>query len=128
MNNDPTAESQYAPSPNYNLQARQMRLTPRGASHVPHSRVFPRVKGGQCEHCGTIDSSQPGDMQYKLCEHYRGKDLRCVYCPANKDQDEVVRNSTLQVREHPYRPGELLVWCGSYECIKAFEAEFNIKN
>lgn len=128
MNNEnPTTESQYAPTPNYSLQPRNMRLTPRGQSHVPQSRVFPKVCGGQCEYCGVMDVNQPGDMQYKLCEHYRGKDLRCVYCPLNKDQEEVVRNSTLIVFEHPYRHGELLVRCGAYECIKAFEQEFNIK-
>lgn len=127
MNENPTTESQYAQSPNYAQQPRNMRLTPRGASHVPVSRVFPRVKGGQCEFCGTLDASQPGDQQYKLCPHYRGKELRCVYCPLNKDQEEVVRNSTLQVREHPYRPGELLVFCAAYDCIRAFEREFNIK-
>ena len=108
----------------YSAQPKNMRLTPRGATSSPLSRRFPEVRGGQCEFCGTLDPSQPGDMQYKLCPHYRGMDLKCVYCPPSKDQDEVVRNSTLNVAEHPYRPGELIVWCKSFECSKKHEEAF----
>jgi len=108
----------------YSAQPRNMRLTPRGATSAPMSRRFPEVRGGQCEFCGTLDPNQPGDVQYKLCPHYRGMDLKCVYCPPNKDQDEVVRNSTLNVAEHPYRPGELIVWCKSFECSKKHEEAF----
>lgn len=119
---------QTANMPDYTAQPRNMRLTPRGASSSPMSRVFPKVLGGQCEFCGTLDPYQPGDLQYKLCPHYRGMNLKCVYCPPNKDQDEVVRNSTLLVREHPYRPGELLVWCQSFECRKKHEEAFKTSN
>ena len=97
---------------------RNMKLTPRGASSEPVSRRFPQIRGGQCAFCGTLDSTQPGDLQYKLCPHYRGMEMKCVYCPLNKDQEEVVRNSTLNVAEDPYNPGTLIVWCGSYECSK----------
>jgi hypothetical protein len=114
--------------PDYSAQPRNMRLTPRGATSTPMSRRFPRVLGGQCEFCGTLDPHQPGDLQYKLCPHYRGMDLKCVYCPPNKDQEEVVRNSTLNVAEHPYRPGELLVWCQSFECVKKHEQAFKTSN
>ena len=110
--------------PDYTQSPRNMRLTPRGTVSSPVSRVFPQIKGGQCEFCGTIDPYQSGDVQYKLCQHYRGMEMRCAYCPQSKDQDEVVRNSTLQVREHPYRPGELLVWCGSFECTKKHNEAF----
>lgn len=129
MNNEtPTTAGQNAQLPNYSLMPRNMRLTPRGVSTAPMSRVFPQVKGGVCEFCGVLDSHQPGDMQYKLCPHYRGMELKCVYCPLEKNQDEVVRNSTLNVREHPYRPGEMVVWCGSFECSKAHLAAFNQPN
>jgi len=111
---------------NYSSQPRNMRLTPRGVTSSPMSRRFPQVRGGQCEFCGTIDPLQPGDLQYKLCPHYRGMDLKCVYCPGSKDQEEVVRNSTLNVAEHPYRPGELIVWCGSFECSRKHEEAFKI--
>ena len=115
-------------TPNYSSQPRNMRLTPRGASSSPMSRRFPEVRGGQCEYCGTLDANQPGDMQYKLCPHFRGMELKCVYCPASKDQEEVVRNSTLNVAEHPYRPGELVVWCKSFECSKKHEEAFKISS
>lgn len=115
-------------TPNYASQPRNMRLTPRGASSSPYSRRFPEVRGGQCEFCGTLDPYQPGSLQYKLCPHFRGMDLKCVYCPLNKDQEEVVRNSTLNVAEHPYRPGELLVWCKSFECSRKHEEAFKQSN
>lgn len=102
-----------APRP---VTPREMHLSPRGVSSEPVSRRFPQVRAGQCEFCGTIDPNQPGQYQYKLCPHYRGMDLRCVYCPQSKDQEEVVRNSVLNVAEDPHNPGSLLVWCGSFEC------------
>lgn len=128
INETPGTLPQNANVPNYSSQPRNMRLTPRGASSSPMSRRFPEVRGGQCEFCGTLDPNQPGDLQYKLCPHYRGMDLKCVYCPHSKDQDEVVRNSTLNVAEHPYRPGELIVWCKSFECSKKHEEAFKISS
>ena len=125
MNNEtPGTLPQSAMTPNYSYQPRNMRLTQRGAPSIPMSRVFPEVRGGQCEFCGTIDPNQPGDLQYKLCPHFRGMDLKCVYCPHSKDQNEVVRNSVLKVREHPYHPDELVIWCQSFECKKKFEEQF----
>ncbi len=124
MNESPATLGQNVNAPDYSQQPRNMRLTPRGATSSPTSRVFPRVLGGQCEFCGTIDPTQPGDMQYKLCPHYRGMDLKCVYCPPTRDQEDVVRSSRLNVREHPYRPGELLVWCQQFDCIQKHEAAF----
>lgn len=129
MNSEtPGTSPQTAQVPNYSAQPRNMRLTSRGAASTPYSRRFPEVRGGQCEFCGTLDPNQPGDLQYKLCPHYRGMDLKCVYCPPNKDQAEVVRNSTLNVAEHPYRPGELIVWCKSFECSKRHEEAFKISS
>ncbi len=116
MNETPATSGPNVNVPNYSHQPRNMRLSPRGATSSPMSRRFPEIRGGQCEFCGTIDPNQPGQLQYKLCPHYRGMDAKCVYCPEHKDQDEVVRNSTLNVAEHPYRPGELLMWCKSFEC------------
>lgn len=127
MKNDTSGTlPQNANIPNYSSQPRNMRLTPRGVSSSPMSRRFPQVRGGQCEYCGTLDPNQPGDLQYKLCPHYRGMDLKCVYCPMSKDQEEVVRNSTLNVAEHPYRAGELLIWCKSFECSRKHEEAFKI--
>lgn len=109
---------------NYSAMPRNMKMTPRGQVTAPYSQVFPQIRGGQCEHCGTIDPYQDGQDQYKLCPHYKGMEMRCAYCPVDKNQDEVVRNSTLNVRRHPYRPDEILVWCGSFECSKKHEEAF----
>jgi hypothetical protein len=117
---------QNAQVPNYSSMPRNMRLTPRGVTSAPMSRRFPQIRAGQCEYCGTLDPYQPGDVQYKLCPHYRGMDMKCVYCGEKRNQDDVVRNSTLNVAEHPYRPGELLVWCNSSECAKAHEQAFKL--
>jgi hypothetical protein len=101
-----------------------MRLTPRGVTSEPLSRRFPDVIGGTCEFCGTLDPNVQGQHQYQLCEHYKGMELKCVYCPPTKDQEDVVRSSTLHVAEHPFRPGELVVWCGSFECSKNHREAF----
>lgn len=122
MNESSGTEPQYAPV--RPVTPREMQLSPRGSSSEPVSRRFPQVRAGQCEHCGTIDPNQPGQYQYKLCPHYRGMDLRCVYCPQSKDQDEVVRNSILNVAEDPFNHGSLVVWCGSFECSKRHEQRY----
>lgn len=104
--------------PNYASQPREMRVERQGADNVPMSRRFPQVRGGQCEFCGTVDPRQPGHLQYKLCPHYRGMEMRCVYCPREKDQVEIVRISKINVAEHPFQPGTLITWCNSTECSK----------
>lgn len=97
---------------------REMRLERQGADTVPLSRRFPEIRAGQCEFCGVIDPNQPGHLQYKLCPHYRGMEAKCIYCPHEKDQVEVVRASRMNVAEHPYQPGVLIMWCNSTECSK----------
>ena len=109
------------PSP---MTPSNMRLTPRGATSAPLTRHFPEVRAGQCAYCGTIDPHQPGHLQYKLCPHYRGMDLKCIYCSPNRDQAETVKQSTIKVFENPYRPGELVTHCGSFDCVKKFEEAF----
>lgn len=105
---------------------REMRLTPPGSSSAPMSRRFPEIRGGQCEACGTIDPNVPGDQQYKLCPHYKGMSMKCVFCPDSKDHDEVVRGSKMIVMEDPYNPNNLLTLCGAYECTRKFEKKFNV--
>jgi hypothetical protein len=113
-------------TPNYSAQPREMRLERQGADTVPMSRRFPQIRGGQCEFCGVIDPHQPADLQYKLCSHYRGMEAKCVYCPREKDQHEVVRISKLNVAEHPYQAGVLIMWCNSTECSKKHLERFKI--
>ncbi len=109
-----------------NAEPKNMRLTPPGESSYPMSRRFPEIRGGVCEYCGVIDKNYPGDQQYKLCPHYKGMNMKCVFCPDSKDHDEVVRASKMIVMEDPYSPGNLVTLCGSYECTRKFEKKFNI--
>lgn len=124
MNNETSGTApQNAPIP---LQ--HMRLERGGAVNAQMSRRFPRILGGVCEYCGVIDRNQPGEYQYKLCPHYRGMDMRCVYCPDHKDPIDVVRQSTLNVAEHPDKQGVMIAWCGAFECRQKHLARFKISN
>jgi len=82
-------------------------------AHVVH---YPTVRSGICDRCGVVDSNYDSTVQYKLCEHYRGKQLACSYCPSSADADEVVRISILQVMDSPDNANELIVVCNSSEC------------
>lgn len=88
--------------------------------------VFPEVRGGVCEFCGVIDGNYPSEMQYKMCPHYRGKQLLCSYCPAEKNQDEIIRNSIMRVLQHPDKANTLIVHCNSYECKKKHEEKWKV--
>lgn len=103
-----------------------MRLTPPGESNELMVRTFPRIKGGVCEHCGVIDPNYPGNVQYKFCQHYKGRDMKCVFCKENADHADVVRLSDMKVFEDPYAPGHLVTLCGSYECTKKFRAKYHL--
>ena len=125
-----TTERQSAPDPvpqqvmYQQVPLQQMQVERMGTQNEPYTRRFPQIRGGQCEFCGTLDPNQPGNMQYKLCPHYRGKTIRCSYCADTKDPDEVIAHSALNVAESPDRPGTLVVWCDSYECSQAHLKRF----
>lgn len=87
---------------------------------------YPNVRGGICDRCGVLDQNVDSVNQYKLCEHYRGKQLHCSYCPGTKDPDEVIRHSVLQVMDSPTNPNELVVVCNSYECSKRHLERFEV--
>jgi hypothetical protein len=101
-----------------------MHVERRGVSSEPYVRRFPQVRAGTCEFCGVIDPYQPAQFQYKLCPHYRGKDLWCTYCDQSKNPEEVVGKSILNIAESPNNPNELIVWCDSYECSRAHNTRF----
>lgn len=105
-------------------QPRQLQVERQGARSEPYTRRFPEVRGGICEYCGVIDQNYPSQQQYKLCEHYKGMQLRCSYCPDSKDPDEVIYHTALKVAEHPDRPGTMIAWCDSYECSSAHLKRF----
>lgn len=105
-------------------QPRQMTIERQGSRSEPYVRRFPQVRGGICEFCGVLDPNTPSEFQYKLCPHYRGQQLRCSYCEENKNPDEVISRSTMNVAEHPDRAGVMIVWCDSYDCSRKHEARF----
>lgn len=96
-----------------------------GLNAEQFTRRYPRVFGGVCEFCGVLDKNVDSVNQYKLCEHYRGMQLRCSYCDSSKDSDEVIRRSELKVADSPDNPNQLVVWCDSYECSEKHLNRFN---
>lgn len=121
----PATERVSAPATQW-VMPRQKILERQGDVSAPYSLRSPQVRGGICEFCGVIDPNQPSQYQYKLCPHYRGMQLRCTYCPAVKDSDDVIYHSTLNVAEHPDNPDKLVVWCDSYECSKKHVERFKV--
>lgn len=109
------------------MNPKDLVLTQPGQANVPMSRRFPRVLGGQCEHCGTLDKNVDGRYQYKICPHFKDMNLKCVFCKESADHDEVIRHSELLVMEDPQYPGRLLTLCGQFECNKKFEDKYGIK-
>ena len=106
------------------VMPRQKQLERQGNATSAYSHRSPQVRGGVCEFCGVLDPHQPSQYQYKLCPHYRGMELRCTYCPATKDADDVNYHAILNIAEHPDNPDKLVVWCDSYECSKKHTARF----
>lgn len=99
---------------------------------VPYTRIYPQVRGGQCEYCGVLDNTLPATEQYKLCPHYRNMGaIRCSYCDASRDPNEVMRMAVMNVHDHPYekdaygRP-KLVVVCDRYECSNKHLARFGV--
>jgi len=126
----PETEAQpvVAPTP-----APRRTLERHGSRAVPVTRRLPQVRGGVCEYCGIIDNKVPSQFQYKLCPHFReiveslgGGPIRCSYCDANKDPDEVIGFSKMNIAEHPDRPGTFIAWCDQYKCSRAHEQRFMV--
>jgi hypothetical protein len=95
-----------------------------GAKSEPYVRHYPQVIAGICEFCGVMDKNQPSQVQYKLCSHYKGMQLRCSYCDESKDPDEVIYKATLNITDHPTSSGELVVCCDAYTCLGKHQARF----
>ena len=103
-----------------------------GGKTVPYTIMYPLIKGGQCDYCGTLDKNQPAVYQYKLCPHFRGMgDIVCSYCDPSKDPNEVIRYSVMKIHDHPYDKDELgrpklVAVCDSYECSGKHQARFEV--
>lgn len=104
----------------------------RGTRTEPYTRRLPQVRGGVCEFCGVIDPLVASQDQYRMCSHFRNiGELQCSYCPDAKSPTDVVRQSVLNVAEHPTALDEngnkvFVVWCNSYECSRKHEQRFKV--
>lgn len=101
----------------------------RGSGTVPYVHHYPEVRGGVCEWCGIVDDKLPSIVQYKVCSHFKflkGADLQCSYCPDAKDPNEVTRSHTLNVYDSPTHPGEVVVTCDDYECVRKHRSRFQV--
>lgn len=103
---------------------RHKQVERQGSRAEPYTRRHPQVRGGVCDHCGIIDPNVPAEHQYKLCQHYRGMQLRCSYCDENKDPNETVYHAVLNVADSPQDPNTLIVWCNAFECSRRHEQRF----
>lgn len=121
----PATERVSAPATNW-VMPRQKQLERQGGATSAYSIRYPQVRGGVCEYCGVLDPQTPSQLQYKLCPHYRGMQLRCTYCPPTKESDDVIYHSTLNIAEHPDNPDKLVVWCDSYGCSQKHEERFKV--
>lgn len=88
-----------------------------GGNTSPMVHFYPTVRAGICDRCGVIDVNTESVNQYKLCEHYRGKQLMCSYCPNTANVDEVVSHSILTISDSPTNPNELVVCCNATSCV-----------
>ena len=125
MENNPTDGAVTAPQTGF-VPLEQMEIERKGTRSVPITRRLPRVIGGVCEYCGTLDPNVPSQYQYKLCGHYRGRQLACSYCPEGKNPDDVIYHHTLNVAAHPDNPRKMVVWCDSTTCADAHLKRFNL--
>jgi hypothetical protein len=120
----PVAQPAPQPMPQWQPIPRPKTIERQGDLTEPIVARYPRVIGGVCEFCGTLDKNVPAEFQYKLCPHYRGMDLRCSYCPAGKDSSEVVSHAKLNIYGKPGSPDELIVVCNSYDCTRKHQQRF----
>jgi hypothetical protein len=96
-----------------------------GQVSTPYTRMKPHVIGGICEFCGVVDNTQPSEVQYQLCPHFKDIGLlQCSYCPQNADPIDVIKKANIKVHEHPDKPGVWVAVCDSYNCTAAHEKRF----
>lgn len=108
------------------MSAINKQIERKGSGTSPVVDVYPTVRAGICDRCGVLDQNVDSVHQYKLCSHYRGKQLMCSYCPSTTNPDEVIQRSIMQVFGSPTNPNELVVVCNTTTCqdkhFKRFQA------
>lgn len=122
---NPSTETKNAPdtatidmpiTPTVPQQRRRPTIERQGNRSEPYTEYWPQVRGGICEFCGVIDGNVESRYQYKLCQHFRGMELRCSYCDETKNPDDIVEHSVLNIHGHPDNPDKLVVVCNAYTC------------
>lgn len=111
------------------MVAPSKRIERRGAGTVPFVHHYPEVRGGVCEWCGIVNDTVPAINQWSLCSHFSPHgitELACSYCPIEKDPSEVIRSHTLNVYDSPTNPGEVVVVCDDYECVRKHRSRFQV--
>ncbi len=110
------------------MEPKDMILSRPGESNELPAVNYPTIYGGVCEACGVIDPNYPGQVQYKFCKHYKGMEMKCVFCKETADHEDVVRMSTMVVKSDPYDPSgkRLVTLCGSYECTRKFRQKYHL--
>ncbi len=105
----------------------QRMIERQGGASEPRTHKYPEIRGGVCEHHGTMDPLVPAEYQYKLCDHFRGMgDVRCSYCPEGSDPSDIVGHHTLHVWDHPTDRNAVVAVCTSYECNRKHQARFKL--
>lgn len=118
---NPTDGAVHAP---VNVLPRNKQVERQGNKAEPYVVHWPQIRAGTCEFCGTLDPNVDARFQYKLCPHYRGKDIRCSYCDASKDPNEVIGKSVMNITDHPYETGLIIAVCDSLDCTTKHQARF----
>lgn len=103
----------------------QKTIERQGAKNEPYVRHYPKVIGGVCEYCGILNPNLPATEQYKLCPHYKGiPEIRCSYCDATRDPEDVIYHSKMTITDHPTDPNTLVVVCDNFTCNQKHQARF----
>ena len=109
-------------------QAYSPKFERQGSTPGPRVHHYPQVRCGVCEFHGVINVNLPSIEQYKLCpndgKHPAYQFIRCSYCDATKDPEEVIRMSTINIYSHPEKPNTLLAVCDNFTCLEEHHKRF----
>jgi len=91
----------------------------------PEAEKFPNIRGGVCDFCGIVNKSTLSRLQYTECEHYKGLELKCSYCPPGTDFEDVIEHRMFSVFEYPKGSGSLTICCDDIRCRDSHHKRFN---
>lgn len=104
---------------------------------LPEHKRWPNIIGGACEFCGTgVYHTETARLITPLaanrygvgqCEHYKDVEIRCSYCPAETDWNQLSQRK-IRVLEFASTPGELIMVCTDFGCDSRFKEERGLPN